>query len=387
MFPSIKEQYDAYGQGHVFEFWHELSPTEQCKFAKALETIDVRRMQEIFQRATTKVDEQKGNIEPLDETYFDSTLGDFTSTKEARWLIKGLQAIREGKVAVILLAGGQGTRLGSTAPKGCFEILPGTSLFHLQAESIRKAILWASISSDHHERVRISWYVMVSESTSKPIEDYFDKNSYFGVNRDDVVFFKQGSLPAFTNDGKFMLDGKSSLARAPDGNGGIYSALERKGILDDFEKRGIQYVHVYCVDNCLVKVADPVFIGYCIERDADCGVKCVSKLYPQESIGIFCTRDGKPGAVEYSELDNVTMELRNEDGILTYNAANIANHFFTTKFLRRCAQTDLKYHVAKKKIPHINHSGHTITPTEPNKVRALHLRCCLASRTFRCSSC
>ncbi|KAI8843009.1 nucleotide-diphospho-sugar transferase [Chytridium lagenaria] len=346
---SLKSKFIAGGQGHVFQFWDSLTPTQRDELLLNLKSIDVDRVNNIFRVATTAPPSSSAaTLSPLPKSSFD--------------------------IAVILLAGGQGTRLGSSAPKGCYDIgLPShKSLFQLQAERILRLQILAS-ETHPGSNVIIPWYVMTSGPTRAPTESFFKANNFFGLKAENVVFFEQGVLPAFTNDGKIFLETKSSLANAPDGNGGIYAALRKEGVLDDLAKRNIPYVHAYCVDNCLVKVADPVFIGYCVERNADCGAKAVPKASPHEPVGVICLRNSKFGVVEYSEIDKSIAEQRDATtGDLAYNAANIANHFYTTEFLRRAADFEpkLEYHIARKKIKHVDlTSGETVSPEKANGIK------------------
>lgn len=188
----------------------------------------------------------------------------------------GLEAVSSGQVGVLLLAGGQGTRLGTTSPKGMYDVgLPsGKSLYHLQAERLWKLQeLAASLAGEGHPRGSVTWYIMTSEATKEPTIQYFQQNDYFGLDENDLVFFEQGTLPCFTFDGQIILQSSGKLAHAPDGNGGLYRALKRQNVVQDMRKRGIQYLHVYCVDNILVKMADPIFMGYCMSLGTDCGAK------------------------------------------------------------------------------------------------------------------
>jgi UDP-N-acetylglucosamine/UDP-N-acetylgalactosamine diphosphorylase len=178
-----------------------------------------------------------------------------------------------------------------------------------------------------------------------------------------------GTLPAVSADGKIILEAKDKVSIAPDGNGGMYAALESQGVLANMKSRGVEYVHTYCVDNCLVKVADPVFLGYNIAAGAEVGAKTVRKEDPAEPVGVVCVRNGKYGVVEYSEIPKELSAARNPNGSLQLSAANIANHFYTRGFLDRVGQFEshLEYHIAHKKIAHVDlTTGTVITPTAPN---------------------
>ncbi|KAJ3118811.1 UDP-N-acetylglucosamine pyrophosphorylase [Nowakowskiella sp. JEL0407] len=371
-YESVRERFEKAGQSQVFTFWNELNEKQKTSLLKDLSGIDPDRVNKIFKKATSSSPQASALVEPLPETVVGSVINapkDLTS----RWRDLGLKLIAEGKVGVILLAGGQGTRLGSSAPKGCYDIqLPShKSLFQLQGERIlRLQMIAAQYSSGNP--VIIPWYVMTSEPTRAATEAFFKEKNFFGLDPKNVMFFNQGVLPAFTNDGKIILENKGAVAVAPDGNGGIYAALKKEGVIADLERRGIPYLHAYCVDNCLVKVADPVFIGYCVEKNADCGAKVVPKAYAHEQVGVICLRNGKPGVVEYSEIDAKMAEQTKSDGSLVYNAANIANHFYTLDFLKRIddIEGDLEYHIAKKKIKHVNlETGVEVKPDTPNGIK------------------
>ncbi|KAI8812597.1 nucleotide-diphospho-sugar transferase [Cladochytrium replicatum] len=371
----LKPRFESAGQGHVFAFWDTLSDAEKANLLADLNQIDPARVSKIFKTATNAppLTAENSKIEPLPESAVDSVLKS-TPEKVKAWRETGLRLISQGKVAVLLLAGGQGTRLGSSAPKGCYDIqLPShKSLFQLQGERILRLQKVAKDDTGASADVVIPWYVMTSAPTRAATESFFREHKFFGLKEENVFFFNQGILPAFSNEGKILLETKSSVAVAPDGNGGIYAALRKEGVIADLERRGIPYIHAYCVDNCLVKVADPVFIGAMVERNADSGVKVVPKAYASEPVGVICRRNGRFGVVEYSEIDPKMAEQTKPDGSLVFNAANVANHYYTLDFLKKidAKEDELEFHVAKKKIKHVEvATGAEIKPEKPNGIK------------------
>merc|ERR1711970_1260911 len=317
-----------------------------------------------LENAGQKLDDR---MQPLDESQCGAVV---KSTDEELHHYEALSKaeIKAGRVGILLLAGGQGTRLGTSYPKGMYDVgLPsGNTLFQLQAERILKLQQLSGAGSN------ITWYIMTSASTVGPTKAFFAEHDYFGLNKDNIVVFEQGTLPCFTFEGKIILGEKHKIFRAPDGNGGLYRALRTEGVLQDMKTRGIKYIQLYCVDNILVRVGDPVFIGYCLSKGAECANKVVRKQFPTEAVGITCKVDGHYQVVEYSEITTKSAELSNKDSSLVYSAANICIHFFTLEFLERVVLTSersLQHHVAKKKIPFVNDEGNLVKPTSPNGIK------------------
>ncbi|KAJ3023379.1 UNVERIFIED_CONTAM: UDP-N-acetylglucosamine pyrophosphorylase [Siphonaria sp. JEL0065] len=372
---TLRNLFEEAGQGQVFQFFDTLNDQEKKSLLAQLNEIDVDRVNRIFQHATTAPAHDHDSFDPLPDTSFSSTLDPKNAELVEQWRKDGIKLIAQGKVAVILLAGGQGTRLGSSAPKGCYDVgLPSQkSLFQLQGERILAVQRIATKAHPEHAKTAVvPWYVMASEPTRAATENFFKENKFFGLNPAQVMFFNQGVLPAFTNEGKILLEARGSVSTAPDGNGGIYKALKKEGVLADLKRRGIPYVHAYCVDNCLVKVADPIFIGYCVSKNAACGAKVVPKRAANEPVGVVCLREKKFSVVEYSEIPQELSEQVNPDGSLVYRAANIANHFYTTEFLDRidALENSMEFHVAKKKIKHVDLStGELVVPTSNNGIK------------------
>ncbi|XP_035709199.1 UDP-N-acetylhexosamine pyrophosphorylase isoform X3 [Folsomia candida] len=377
---EMKEHLARYGQEHLLQFWDSLEESEQKELYKDIKDLNFDEVTRNFQNTMSCENENAENggklddrLQPIPTEIHGAVVRTDANTLQ-KYENEGLRLISLGKVAVLLLAGGQGTRLGVSYPKGMYDVgLPSRkTLYQLQAERILRLefLAHASASSDHDGS--IPWYIMTSEHTKEPTLEFFRQRSYFGMKPENLVVFEQGMLPTFTTDGQIILENKHKISKAPDGNGGLYRALREKGILNDMEKRGIEYVHVYCVDNILVKMADPTFIGYCYSKGADCGAKVVEKAFPTEAVGVVCKVDGHYQVVEYSEITLKTAQKRNIDGRLAFSAGSICNHFFTTEFLRRVTsgpENEMKHHIAEKKIPYVNSLGELVHPERPNGIK------------------
>ncbi|KAL8393116.1 hypothetical protein RB595_003057 [Gaeumannomyces hyphopodioides] len=376
---QLREKYTKAGQDQVFNFYDSLSADEKAALFQQLSQIDPDHINKITDRALNPPQTDDAGKAPVLEPLPDSATASILDSAAAdvnTWYASGLDLIAQNKVAVVLMAGGQGTRLGSSAPKGCYDIgLPSTkSLFQIQAERICK-VQELAVSKAGGSKVVVPWYVMTSGPTRKPTEDFFEQHKYFGLGKADVMFFEQGVLPCISNDGKIILEDKGRVAVAPDGNGGIYQALVVSGVLDDMRKRGVAHIHAYCVDNCLVKVADPVFIGFAASKDVDIATKVVRKRNATESVGLILLKNGKPDVVEYSEIDKETAEATDAKlgaDVLKFRAANIVNHYYSFRFLESIPlwASKLPHHVARKKIPHVDlASGEAVKPAKPNGIK------------------
>ena len=369
---SIKETYEKAHQGQVFTFWDQLDKQQQAALYNQLTQIDPAKINEIVKKTKSTEKADAKDLAPLPESACASTI-DASQEDRERWYTSGLKLISENKVAVVVMAGGQGTRLGSSDPKGCYDIgLPSRkSLFQLQAERIIKVQKLATKQEKLEDPAVVPWYIMTSEPTRASTQAFFTKHKYFGLNSDNIKFFDQGTLPCIDNEDKILLDKKHSVSVAPDGNGGIYTALITGGILADMKSRSIEHIQVYCVDNCLAKVADPIFFGWSASKALSIATKVVRKRDPEESVGLVMLRNGKPDVVEYSEIDPKIAAEKDGDK-LKFRAANIVQHYYSFAFLEDAPRwsMDMPYHVANKKISYCDlTTGEVVKPEKPNAVK------------------
>ena len=359
-------------QEHLLEFWDVLTPDQRLDLFTDLASIDFEERCRSFTACSTEEpkSDKEMDLQALPDEFCESV--NESQVNNERWTSIGLKEISEGKTAMLLLAGGQGTRLGVPYPKGMFKVgLPsGKSLYQLQAERISRQRTLAE--KMYGTSKPLPWYIMTSEQTKEPTIDFFKTNNWFGLEEENIVFFEQEMLPCVDFFGKLMLQDKFSVARAPGGNGDLYRAMGKEGVIDDMHERGIRSIHMYCVDNILVKMPDPLFIGCCLERGSDCGAKVVRKTLPTEPVGVICQCEGRLKVVEYSEITTEAANLRNADGKLAFSQGSICIHYFTLDFLKRMVnsnESELIHHIAKKKITCVNKDGESVTPDKPNGIK------------------
>lgn len=362
---TIKEKYikakmvvDKHNQQHLLAFYDELQLNAQEELLDEILNIDFELIEALY-KDSKNTDFEKGSYDDIKPINVQK-LEEYSKEERAEFTAKGMELLKEGKVAVLLVAGGQGTRLGHNGPKGTYNIgLPsGKSLFQLQCEQL--------INLSKRINRFITWYIMTSSENNRDTVSFFEENNYFGYPKEHIVFFQQDVLPIIDTTGKILLSGKGNIVSGPNGNGGCFLALEKAGVIARMKREGIQWMFQYGIDNSLSKVADPMFIGFTAMSGLQASSKVVRKKYPEESVGVFCYNNGRPMVIEYSELPEALRYKLDEKGELAFSSANIINHIFSVDFLEKIAEVKLPYHVAFKKIKHINDEGNEVIPASPN---------------------
>ena len=272
----------------------------------------------------------------------------------------GKQAILNGEVGAVLLAGGQGTRLGSDAPKGAYNIGITKPLFIFEQQV--KNLL--EVTNECGAFVPL--YVMTSEKNNADTISFWQEKNYFGYPKEYVKFFIQDMAPAVDFNGKAFMENEYSVALSPNGNGGWYSSLARCGLLNEIKERGIKWLNAFAVDNVLQRIADPVFVGACIYENVNCGAKVVCKAEPHEKVGVLCLENGKPNIIEYFELTEEMANARDDNGDLQFIFGVILNYLFKLEKLEEIANARIPVHVVKKKVPFMNEKGEFIKPEKEN---------------------
>lgn len=345
------------GQEHVIKSYERLDSDKREKLMKQVAEIDFLKMHDLYQLTKTKIESQDSVIEPID--YED---GNKLSEEEGREYISlGEAVMKEGRHAVVTMAGGQGTRLGHTGPKGTFDLglESHKSLFEIQCDTLKEA--------NEKYGVTLPWYIMTSNENHDDTVAFFEKNHYFGYPKTEChYFFNQGELPMLDEQGKMILNEDGLIKLAADGHGGVFEAIARNGILEDMKQRGIEWVYVAAIDNVLVKVADPLLIGYAKKHGYRVASKTLPKTGPEERVGVFCKKDGKPYVIEYTEISEEMANARDEKGELLYGEAHVLLNLFHISALEEIEKFKLPYHVAHKKSAYLDENGNFLTPEKPN---------------------
>lgn len=356
----VQRVFDA-DQNHIFKYWDELPSASRNALMDQIRQIDFDLLQKLQAYGSHHADSDSSQkMEPADYIGIPRTDEEKERAESAKQI--GEQVIGEGRIGAFVVAGGQGTRLGFDGPKGMFPIgsVTNKTLFQLHAEKI--------LAANRKYNVNIPWYIMTSETNDEATQQYFQQNNYLGLDEKDVFFFKQRMVPALDENGKLVLDRKDHLFMSPNGHGGSLLALMESGAVSDMEKRGITQLSYFQVDNVLIKIIDPVFIGYHVQAQAEMSSKMAMKTGPDEKVGVFGRIDGVLKVIEYSDMEQSDMTATNPDGSLKYGAGSIAIHLIDIDFVKQEVADGfrLPYHRAHKKIPILNADGKTITPDAPN---------------------
>ncbi len=345
------EKLERHGQLHVLKYYDGLPEEKKAALLGQIEGLDFSILQYCKENTTN----QKGEIAPLAAMQLPEI-----EKKKEKYTKIGIEEIRQGKVAAVLLAGGMGTRLGSDHPKGMYDIGLTRPVYIFQRiienmlDVVRQAEGWVRL------------FVMTSDKNHDMTVEFFEEKKYFGYNSDYVSFFIQDVVPASDYEGKAYMEEPWKISTSPNGNGGWFSSMNKCGLLDVIKKDGIEWINVFAVDNVLQRIADPCFVGAVIDNGCVAGAKVVKKNSPDERVGALCLEDGRPSIVEYYELTDEMKAAKDADGNPAYDFGVILNYIFRTKELEMIMDRQLPLHVVEKQIPYMNEKGEHVEPETPN---------------------
>jgi UDP-N-acetylglucosamine/UDP-N-acetylgalactosamine diphosphorylase len=357
-----------FGQSHVLRFWGTLSNWSRQQMLAQIRSIDF----DLMARMATeyiKTNANELNARELKPAPVISIAHQRQSPKDvSERRMDGEKFLRSGRLAALLVAGGQGSRLGFEGPKGALPIGPVSNkpLFQLHAEKL--------LAGARRYGVALPWYIMTSETNDAETKDFFQSHNFFGLRQQDVFFFKQGEMPALDAGGKLILDAPDHIFMNPDGHGGTLRALQKSGALKDMQRRGIEEIFYFQVDNVLLNMCDPLFIGYHLHAEAEMSAKVCAKRDAAEKMGLMGMIDGRMAVIEYSDMRDEDKKALLPDGTLKYKYGNLAIHLLKRSFIERelgdsegnKSSGRLPWHLAHKRIPYIDDGGNLVNPSQPN---------------------
>ena len=360
-YSDAKKALEANGQGHVLDFWGKLGAKARKALLAQIATIDFKelaRCRSMLPAFAVAKPEKRGSKRAAAPTA--PKVAELKGKAYASAVTAGMRELAAGRVAVLLVAGGQGSRLGFEGPKGAYPIGPITDspLFYFHARKVLAKTL-------EYEKP-VPFYIMTSEANYDATVACFKENDWFGLDRKDVFFFKQGMWPGMTADGKIILDEPGHVFMSPDGHGGLLAALKNSGALADMKKRGVKSVFFFQVDNPLVEIADEAFIGYHVQNKSEYSLKLCAKRDPFEKVGMPMKFGGSFKMVEYTEMTDEQCRRKGRDGRLYFLYGSPAIHVFDRDFLEREAMKPMPLHLAHKKIAMVNGKGEVEKPADPN---------------------
>jgi len=354
---EVKEQLKKYNQDHIINLLDKLEEGKKQELVEQINQIDFQQIMELYDNTKKGIEIKENKIEAI--SYLDKEK--LTKEQKEEFASLGEEIIANGEYAVVTMAGGQGTRLGHSGPKGTFKLDvygKGKYLFEILVENLKEA-------GKKYNTV-IPWYIMTSRENNQETMEFLEKNNYFGYPKEKVTLFKQSELPLVDTEGKLLISKEYKVKEASDGNGGTYASLRESGALADMKEKGIKWVFIGGVDNVLLKMADVILLGMAIKKQVQIASKSVVKANPHEKVGVFCKMNGHPKVIEYAELPEKMAEAVDENGEFLYGESNIIAHLFTLDAIEKMGGAVLPYHAAFKKATYIDKDGNLVVPDSPN---------------------
>ena len=349
-----------YNQEHIINLLNKLDEQKKWELIEQISKIDFHQIMELYDNTKKKIEIKENKIEAIE--YLDKEK--LTEEQRKEFEALGEESIKNGEYAVVTMAGGQGTRLGHSGPKGTFRLDvygKGKYLFEILSENLKEA--------NKKYNTTIPWYIMTSKDNNDETLAFLEKNNYFGYPKDNVTLFKQGELPLIDAQGKLLINKDMKIKEGSDGNGGVFSSLRTTGMLSDMKERNIKWIFIGGVDNVILKMADVTLLGMAIKKGVQIASKSVVKANPHERVGVFCRMNGHPKVIEYSELPEKMAEEVDANGELRYGESHIMCNLFSIDAIEKVSKETLMYHSAFKKNSYVDENGREVVPEAPNSYK------------------
>lgn len=349
-YQEAKEKLIKYGQEHLLRFYNELNSEQKLNLLQQVEELDMSMIDLVHDHKA-----EENVITPLAAL----EMPEIIKHKDLYHDI-GIQTLKNGKVGAVLLAGGQGTRLGVEKSKAMVNIGVTRTLYIMECiinnllDVVKETDTWVPL------------FIMTSEKNNDCIIEFLEEKNYFGYKKEMVYFFIQEMNPTISLDCNFMLEAMDKISKSPNGNGGWFYSLRRAGLLKDIKQMGIEWLNIFAIDNVLQRIADPCFIGATIQHNCGAGAKVIKKASPTERIGVVCRRNGRPSIVEYYEMTDAMIHERDAAGNLAYQFGVILNYLFQVEKLEQIADRNIPLHIIKRKVDSIDCNGNVIKPDQEN---------------------
>ncbi len=349
-----------YNQHHIIKLLDKLNEKQKQNLLEQISNIDLHQVMELYDNTKKEIEIKENKIESIQ--YLDKEK--LTKMEQDKFRELGEKVIVSAQYAVVTMAGGQGTRLGHTGPKGTFKLDvygKGKYLFEILAENLKEA--------NKKYNTIIPWYIMTSKENNDETQEFLEKNNYFGYEKKHVMLFKQGELPLIDENGKLLIGNNLKIKEASNGNGGVFASLRTSGMLSDMKERGIKWVFIGGVDNAILKMVDVILLGMAICKNVQIASKSVVKANAHEKVGVFCKMNGHPKVIEYSELPEKMAEEVDDNGELKFSESHIMCNLFTIEAIEKISKEPLIYHSAFKKNSYIDENCKEIIPDKPNSYK------------------
>lgn len=353
---EVKKILKKYNQEHLIQFYPELTDEQKTSLLNQIVKIDFEEILNLYESSKLEVLNSTEDIEPLDY----SVKADLSKAEYKQLTSLGVKAIKSGKVGVITLAGGQGSRLGFNGPKGtfCLDTTPRKSLFEILCNYLK--------SSSKKYKTIIPWYIMTSTNNYFDTISFFEQNNFFDYGRSNIMFFVQDNMPIVDTNGKLVLSEIYKVNLASNGNGNLFSALKNANLIKDMEQKKLQWLFVGGIDNVLLNPLDPIFIGYTINSKCEVGSKTLFKDNPCDTSWIFARKNKKPAIADCENFTEEISKLTNNKGKFLYREKNMLAHIFSLKAITKMANIKFPYHRAFRKNAFVNFEGMKEVPDKPN---------------------